>query len=71
MSPHPHPYFHAWGRPGHKEYSRAALIVKVETDEGLTGWAIGDQKKRRHDPRRGGAGTDRPGPRMRWGDTPR
>ena len=42
--PHPHPYFPAWGPPGQKEYSRAALIVKVETDEGLTGWGIGDQR---------------------------
>ena len=42
--PHQHPYVQAWGRPGHREYSRAALIVKVETDEGLTGWGIGDQR---------------------------
>ncbi|MYD95565.1 MAG: mandelate racemase/muconate lactonizing enzyme family protein [Chloroflexi bacterium] len=40
--PHLHPYVSAWGPPDRVEYSRGAVIVKVETDEGLTGWGIGD-----------------------------
>ncbi len=40
--PHPHPYVSAWGPPDRVEYSRGAVIVKVETDEGLIGWGIGD-----------------------------
>ena len=39
--PHPHPYVHAWGPPGRVEYW---VVVKVETDEGLVGWGIGDTR---------------------------
>ena len=38
--PHPVPYRHQWEPPGFLEYSRAASIVKVETDVGLSGWGI-------------------------------
>ncbi len=40
--PHLYPYRGAWQPPNYLERSRGASIVKIETDEGLVGWGIGD-----------------------------